>query len=132
MSSAGTPCYQGGNEPGPLLTVTLSHPLAGIAVCTAAGEVDMSTAPLLGQQLQQAISSQPRRLVVNLSAVTFFSAAGVGALDEARAAQRDEHELVLVGKSRVLKRVLDVCDVGYPRYCDLDRAVTACSEDASA
>lgn len=132
MSSAGAPHDPDVNDPAPLLTVTLSRPLAGIAVCTAAGEVDLSTAPLLGQHLHEAISSQPQRLVVNLSAVTFFSAAGVGALDDARAAQCEEHELVLVGESRVLVRVLDVCDVGYPRYCDLDRALAASNEDVSA
>lgn len=115
--------YQGRNLPAAPLTVTLSWPRAGTAVCAAAGEVDLSTAPLLLEQLEKAISGQPRCLVVDLSAVTFFSAAGVGVLHEARTAQREEHELVLVGTGRLLMRVLDVCDVGYRRHRDLDDAL---------
>lgn len=126
MDGSNTTPRQGRSLPAPPLTVTLSWPRTGTVVCTAAGEVDRSTAPLLLDQLDEAVSGHPRCLVVNLSAVTFFSAAGVGVLDETRAAQREEDEFVLVGKDRLLVRVLDICDVGYRRYCDLDDALAVC------
>lgn len=110
----------------PLLTVTLDRPRQDAVVCTVVGEVDLATAPLLLERLQLACSDGSRYLVVDLSAVTFFSAAGVGVLHEARTAQRVTQELVLVGKDRLLLRVLDVCGVGYRRYCDLDCALSAC------
>lgn len=116
------------NEPEQLLTTTVSYPNSGIAVCRAAGEVDSATVPQLREQLREALSDGPRHLVVDLSAVTFFSAAGLHALDEAGTEQDEAHELVLVGKARPVVRVLDICDVPYPRYCELDDALAACDE----
>jgi anti-sigma B factor antagonist len=117
-----TPC-EARDERAPLLTVALNYPRTDLAVCTAAGEVDLATAPLLREQLQKAISGQPQRLVVDLSAVTFFAAAGVGALHDARAAQASEQDLVLVATARTVLRVLDACQVGYRRYLELDDAL---------
>jgi anti-sigma B factor antagonist len=101
-------------------------------VCAAAGEVDSATAPMLCEQLCQAIRERPRHLVVDLAAVTFFSAAGVGALHTARAAQYGDQHLVLVGTGRPVVRVLDICQVAYPRYRELDQALAACDETNSA
>lgn len=123
-----TPLYRVHNESAQLLTTTVSYPNPGTAVCRAAGEVDSATAPLLHEQLHEALSDGPRHLVVDLSAVTFFSAAGLHALEEASTEQDEAHELVLVAKGRPVARVLDICDVPYSRYCDLDAALAACDE----
>lgn len=99
-------------------------------VCTAVGEVDVATGPLLGDQLQQATSDEPGHLVVDLSGVTFFSAAGVDVLMQALTAQQGRYAMVLVGNSRPVMRVLDVLKLTqrFPRYDDVDEAVAAAAE----
>lgn len=93
-----------------LPTVTLNSPRAGTVVCAAAGEVDSFTAPLLLDKLQKATADGPRHLIIDLSAVTFFSAAAFGVLMQARDMQKGGYELVLVGNARPVVRVLDICD----------------------
>jgi anti-sigma B factor antagonist len=131
MAGNDAPPHHGRRAAAPVLTVTLSRPRADAVVCTVIGEVDLATAPLLLERLQQACSDGARHLVVDLSGVTFFAAAGVGVLHEARAAQAPTQELLLVGKDRLLLRVLDVCAVGYRRYCHLDHALAACEAASS-
>lgn len=126
-----TPAHQGYNERNPLLTTSLRYPRPGTAVFAAAGEVDASTAPLLREQLEKVSSAEARHLVVDLSAVTFFCAAGVAALQAARVARDEERHLVLVAKTRPVLRVLDICEVHYPRYSDVDRALAACDGPVS-
>lgn len=113
----------------PQLIATLSHPRRGIVVCTAVGEVDLATGPLLFDQLQQATSDGPRHLVVDLSGVTFFSAAGVEVLMQTLARQQNRHAMVLVGTSRRVMRLLDVLNLTqrFPRYDDVDDAVADCN-----
>jgi anti-anti-sigma factor len=99
-------------------------------VCTAVGEVDLTTRPLLLDPLLKAISDGPRHLVVDLSGVTFFSAAGVEVLMQTLTAQQDRYAVVLVGNSRPVMRVLDVLKLAqrFPRYDDVDEAVAAVAE----
>jgi anti-anti-sigma factor len=96
-------------------------------VCTAVGEVDMATGPLLLEQLQKATSDEPRHLVVDLSGVTFFSAAGVEVLMQVLRAHQSRYAMVLVGNSRPVMRVLDVLKLAqqFPRYDKVDDAVAA-------
>jgi anti-anti-sigma factor len=47
---------------------------------TVAGELDISTADQLQAYAEEALRSAPRRLVLDLSGVSFFSAAGVTVL----------------------------------------------------
>ena len=49
---------------------------------TVAGELDISTAGQLQAYAEEALRSAPRRLVLDLSGVSFFSAAGVTVLTE--------------------------------------------------
>lgn len=99
-------------------------------MCTAVGEVDLATGPLLRDQLHKATSDGPRHLVVDLSGVTFCSAAGVEVLVQTLRAQQNRYAMVLVGNSRPVMRVLDVFDLAqrFPRYDDVDAAVAACNE----
>jgi len=52
---------------------------AGIVVVTARGEIDLVTAPALAQRLEQHLPSSGE-LVLDLSEVAFFGAAGLQAL----------------------------------------------------
>lgn len=128
----GTPGHEGQHQPASLLTTTLSYPQERTVLCTVTGEVDLATAPVLLEQLQKAMSDGPRYLIVDLSAVTFFGAAGVRLLDEARAARGEEHEVVLVSDDRLVARVLQICDVNYRRYSDRYQALADCGRNTSS
>ncbi|MCW2717423.1 MAG: polymerase, sigma 28 subunit, Sig subfamily [Pseudonocardia sp.] len=92
----------------------LSRPAPGVAVVTVVGEVDIQSTPQLRNALKAAVDGAPRFLIIDLSAVTFFSSAGVMELVAVAArAERDDVELSLVGidTNRTVARVLSVCDV---------------------
>lgn len=96
--------------PSGTLTITLTWPCPSV-VCDVAGEIDLMTAPQLSQQLMDAGVEECCDLVVDLSAVTFFAAAGARVLDDVQRARDDSgaHELVLVGASDQVHKVLDLC-----------------------
>lgn len=124
------PRFQRNNNPKPPLTVDLSYPQTDTVVCAAAGEIDLGSAALLREQLHTALAQHPQCVVIDLSAVTFFAAVGVGVLEQARTALADGQQLILVGTQRAVVRVLDICDIDYPRYADLSRGLAACNNVA--
>lgn len=87
-------------------------PTGGVAV-VARGEVDFSTAGLLDDRVVEAdeLVVPPRSVVVDLSGVTFLSAAGVGVLVAAhhRSLRRGVPLWVVVSHRSVL-RTLTACD----------------------
>ncbi|MCE7003500.1 STAS domain-containing protein [Kibdelosporangium philippinense] len=101
--------------------------VAGPAVVLhVAGEIDMSTAPMLAEECDQAIESAPGRLVVDLSDVTFFGSAGLAVLLDAH--QRGEQEGVqvrLVADGRPVLRSIEIAGVQemLPVYPDLENAL---------
>lgn len=78
------------------------------------GEHDAATALDLSNELAIAVSLDHEDLVVDLSAVTFLSAATVGVLIRSRVFldERGRH-LRLVAPSSIARRVLDACKVTY-------------------
>lgn len=117
-----------------VLTITVSRPRVGTVVCTAVGEVDLTTAPALRERLQKATSDGRRHLILNLSGVTFLSAAGVGALVQTWTAQQDRYVMaLLMCNSRPVTRVLDALaelhlTPPFQRYDHISDAVAACNE----
>jgi anti-anti-sigma factor len=98
------------------------------------GEVDSSTSPLLRDRLLEHLRPACARLVVDLTEVTFFGAAGLGVLVAARAAAETAGiRTCLVARTRVVLRpltitgldsVFDVCpDVAHARLLMGDVAV---------
>jgi anti-sigma B factor antagonist len=128
MASGVTCTGTGHDRTAPLLTATLRHSGEEAVVCTAVGEVDLITGPLLRNQLQKATTDKPRHLVLDLSDVTFFSAAGVAVLMQTLRAQQNRYAFILVGNSPRVMRVLDVLNLAqrFSRYDDVDDAVAAC------
>jgi anti-sigma B factor antagonist len=61
----------------PVVTV---HQSGSFLVVTAAGEIDMETAPDLEKALIDAASKGGQRVIVDLSAVRFIDSSGLGAL----------------------------------------------------
>ena len=94
-----------------LAVVVESFGSAGVLV-RIAGEIDMATTPELVDSLLRAAESGVRRLVVDLSEVSFMGAAGIHALEEGQAAIRHRGgELAVVAPSGLPRRVLDVTDM---------------------
>jgi anti-anti-sigma factor len=112
---------------GPWMTATLSRRPPSIALCTVTGEVDLMTVPELRAQLRKAVGGGCRDVVVDVTAITFFAVAGVRALDEAQRSRGDARDLVLVGASDQLIKVLDLCQARYPRYAELGEALAHCA-----
>jgi anti-sigma B factor antagonist len=78
---------------------------------TVRGEIDLVTAPAVRQCLFDAVDEQPPggRILVDLSGVTFFAAAGVRVLEAAGArAARGQVELVLVATSPAVALILGI------------------------
>ncbi|HWO58575.1 MAG TPA: STAS domain-containing protein [Umezawaea sp.] len=96
-----------------LLCVETTTTPAGVVVVVATGEVDFSTAGLLGERVREAhdVPAAPRALVVDLSGVEFLSAAGVGVLvvEHHRSRSRGV-PLLVVAPNRSVRRTLAACD----------------------
>lgn len=99
---------QGANTPPPLLTVDLTS-RADAWVITPVGEVDMLTEPLLAARVDEALAGTARRIVVDLTRLTFFGSAGAACLVKAadRATKQGSQLRVVAGES-VAARVLEV------------------------
>jgi anti-anti-sigma factor len=95
------------------------------------GELDMLTYPRLLEELQAATVDGPRHLVLDLSRVTFFSAAGVRLLLQTRTAQDDDHRMLRLVPSGRIWRMLDALDMAseFERSDDVGAAVAACAAD---
>ena len=84
-------------------------------VCvTVAGEIDILTAPELDRRLRDHLDTLPAggSLLVDLSRVWHFSAAGLRVLQRAAATARDRRVVLRLGPvSRQVARILDLCAV---------------------
>jgi anti-anti-sigma factor len=82
---------------------------SGEVVVTAPAEVDISTAPILGDLLERACASQPERVVVDFSSTTFSDSTAIVIL-LAKATRLSQHgcELEIRSPDRFLRRVASV------------------------
>lgn len=92
------------------LRVMIDQPVPGVRVVRVAGELDLLTAPQLDSRLLSQIKGRGGHVVVDLSAVTYLAAAGLGSLVSAReAATRHDIELCLTGVDhRAVARPLEI------------------------
>lgn len=73
------------------------------------GELDLTSAPVFERELVAAESSNPRRVVIDLSGLEFMDSTGLRALLIARErAQENGHELALRRGPRQVQRVLEL------------------------
>jgi anti-anti-sigma factor len=109
-----------------VLTVTACPAPPDAVVLAVCGEVDSSTSPLLRDRLLEQLRPTSRQLVVDLTEVSFFGAAGITVLVAARdAADTAGIGMCLVARTRVVLRpltitgldsVFDVCpDIAHAR-----------------
>ncbi|WP_084402220.1 STAS domain-containing protein [Lentzea albidocapillata] len=98
------------------------------AVVELVGEVDMSTAPLLAERLAGLLAEDIDHVVLDLSGLTFLSAAGVNVLLAAdRSARTRGVAISLAGCGGVVRRVLQATGVQNrfdfidARHCSVDQ-----------
>lgn len=84
----------------------------GWVTVAVVGEIDLATAPDVLATLLAASKSKTAGIVVDVSGVTFFGAAGIGAVLRARNHERDHgRDLVLRAPPPIVTRVLGICDL---------------------
>jgi anti-anti-sigma factor len=96
----------------PAFELKSSH-AADILVVEVAGEVDMATSPQVAQAIEAAPDSC-RRVVVDLSELTFLDSSGLNALVVARRslAARGIDLRVVTPAEHVIRRVFDIAQLG--------------------
>jgi len=77
-------------------------------VVEVTGEIDMLTAPRLNEAVQQAIARSPRRLVLDLTGVTFLSSAGLALIVRAHKECGDRIDLRIVAASTATLRPIEL------------------------
>jgi anti-sigma B factor antagonist len=82
-------------------------------VVAVSGEVDALTAPRLGELLHHRLLARPARLVVDLSAVSFLSVAGLTVLLRCtiEASARNVELYMVASQNRMVQRILEVTGV---------------------
>ena len=110
------------------LTMSTSWPRAHVCLVQPAGELDTTTAPVLGEYLREQTATAPAHLVLDLTAVRFLAAAGVTLIIDAL---RNDHgingrlHLLGVAENPPVERVLDLTGVlaVVPHHRDLEDAL---------
>ncbi len=97
-------------------------------VVTVSGEVDMYTAPQLKECMLDLIDGGARRIVIDLSAVTFIDSTALGVLiGGVRRLHGADGAMALVVTSRPVERVLSITglDRVFSIHATLDEALAA-------
>ena len=96
----------------PMFGVTVTAGEAG-PVIVVSGEIDLASAPYLGDALTGAIDTGQGPVVVDLAEVTFIDSTGLGALVFAHnRLAREERQLRLRSPSARVMRVVEVSGLG--------------------
>lgn len=91
------------------------------------GEIDLSCAAMLRQQLSRVQGDRPARLVVDLSAVPYMDSSGVATLVEAmQIARRTGSKLVLAALQEKVRSIFEIARL------DMVFAIVGSVDDASS
>jgi anti-anti-sigma factor len=103
------------------------RPHPAVVVLRVSGELDMATAPELDESVDTALRQPPAVLVVDLSAVRFFSSAGLSSLIRTNEAAGERTGVRIVAASPVTRRPLEVTGLtdALDVYPDLEAALVA-------
>jgi anti-sigma B factor antagonist len=102
------------------------EPVVGLAergdvlVLSLAGELDLADAPALREALRRAVERAPKRLVVDLTEVTFVDSTVLGALVEARSKLGGD-AFALAAPGLEVRRALEVS--GLDRHFTIETAI---------
>jgi anti-anti-sigma factor len=109
-----------------VIRICVSRPRGDVTMIEVTGEIDLCTAPSLRENLVRAFGFQSTTVVVDLSPVTFFAAAGVTALIEALAeAEKSSRRVFLIANGRSVGRVVQITGLPANLHCvdSLDAAL---------
>jgi anti-sigma B factor antagonist len=104
-----------------------SDPVIGVSengdalVVHLAGELDLYNTPTVREALREATGRRPKRLVVDLSEVTFIDSTALGAFVEARRQLGDRDAFVLAAPGLEARRALEVS--GLARHFSVHESV---------
>ncbi|ONI67198.1 anti-anti-sigma factor [Kribbella sp. ALI-6-A] len=85
----------------------------GVVLIRLSGEIDIATTDFASESIRAAIAPPARSVLIDVSAVTFCSSAGLGNLVEARRlATQHGIDLALVGVGRPVDRPLTITGLG--------------------
>lgn len=86
----------------------------GVAKITLSGELDMATAPKLGEQLKRSEADGVTAIILDLRDVTFMDSTGLVACLEARdRATANGHRFMVIEAGPAPKRVFEITGTGY-------------------
>jgi len=91
-----------------LLTVEISPLGPEVAILRLEGEVDMSSAHLLSDELKRVAEGHLAELIIDATAVTFMDSTGLHALVEGKRLIHDEGTRILLVPSSQVRRVLEL------------------------
>jgi anti-sigma B factor antagonist len=106
----------------------------GATVLTLTGEVDMLTAPVLRQGIDEQFSADLAPIIVDLSRVEFFGSTALDVMVKTQQrASAEGRDFLLVAGTRVVRRPLEVTglDAVLSVYDDLDLALEAVRASAA-
>jgi anti-sigma B factor antagonist len=97
------------------MSLRVLRPGLHTVIVEVTGEIDLSTARRLDEVLQSRIRSQVDEVVIDLSAVTFFSVAGLNSLLRAQllADTAGAHLTVDAGQSRAVRRLFTLLPMDF-------------------
>ncbi|WP_167464768.1 STAS domain-containing protein [Nocardia brasiliensis] len=92
-----------------LLRFSVFRPRPDIAMMMVYGQIDLWTAPSFREQLARLISARSTLIVIDLSPVTFLSAAGLRVLFDAQMhLEKTCRRMVLITRARCVDRPIEV------------------------
>ncbi|HEY0718173.1 MAG TPA: STAS domain-containing protein [Streptosporangiaceae bacterium] len=114
--------HRHGDRPPPRATrarISVRPQLAdGTATVVVAGELDLTTTPVLARHLDQIMARQPRRLVIDLAQVSFIDVAAARLISGATRSLPSAGPPVLRKPSPEARRVLAL--TGFGALCDFE------------
>ena len=88
------------------------EPAGDVVVARVSGEIDLASAPALGEELAAAVSNRALGLVVDLAGTTYLDSSGVSLVFELaeRLRRRQQQLRLVVPEGAPLRRVLRIVD----------------------
>jgi len=98
-------------------------------VLSLEGEIDLHVSPRVSISLRQMIEKKPKRLVVNLSGVTYLDSSGLAVLIEAmQNVEKYGGKFALAGMQETVRSIFEIArlDQVFHIFMDVDSALVAC------
>lgn len=83
------------------------------AVIALVGELDSSTAPTFRSAIEDAVATEPQRLLLEMSGLSYLSSAGLRCLVFARQKMGENVDIVLVGTRPAVRETIEMTGFQY-------------------